>query len=70
MGLANKAWWGTQSQPNLCKVEKQRKPYGKNSTPKRDEKNVLKAKFESPRGKSTDTRMQEGENIAQYCSRI
>ena len=30
----------------------------------------LRAKFESLRGKFDDMRMQEGENIAQYCSRI
>ena len=32
--------------------------------------NVLRAKSESLRGKFDDMRMQEGENVAQYCSRI
>ena len=32
--------------------------------------NVLRAKFESLRGKFDDMRMQEGENVAQYCSKI
>ena len=32
--------------------------------------NVLRAKFEIPRGKFDDMRMHEGDNIAQYCSRI
>ena len=31
---------------------------------------VLKVKAKSLRGKFDDMRMQEGENIAQYCSRI
>ena len=31
--------------------------------------NVLRAKFESLRGKFDDMCMQEGENIAKYCSR-
>ena len=34
------------------------------------DKNVLRAKYESLRGKFDDMRMQEGENISQYCSRI
>ena len=34
------------------------------------DKNVLRAKAESLRGKFNDIKMQEGENIAQYCSRI
>lgn len=34
------------------------------------DKNVLRAKVESLRGKFDDMRMQEGENIAQYFSRI
>ena len=34
------------------------------------DKNVQRDKSESLRGKFDDTRMQEGENIAQYCSRI
>ena len=33
-------------------------------------KNILGAKFESLKRKFDDMRMQEGENIAQYCSRI
>ena len=32
--------------------------------------NVLKVKAESLRGKFDEMRMQEGENIAQYCGRI
>ena len=34
------------------------------------DKNVLRAKFESLRDKFDDMRMQEGENVAQYYSRI
>ena len=34
------------------------------------DKNVSRAKDESLRGKFDDMRMQEGENIAQYCSQI
>ena len=34
------------------------------------DKNVLRAKVESLRGKFDDMRMQEGENIAPCCSRI
>ena len=34
------------------------------------DKNVLRAKAKSLRGKFDDMRMQEGENIAQYFSRI
>ncbi|WP_169713841.1 hypothetical protein, partial [Paludifilum halophilum] len=30
--------------------------------------NVLRAKSESLRGKFDDMRMQEGENVSQYCS--
>ena len=34
------------------------------------DKNVLRDKSKSIRGKFNDMRMQEGENISQYCSRI
>ena len=34
------------------------------------DKNILRSKSKSLRGKFNDMRMQEGENIAQYCSRI
>ena len=34
------------------------------------DKNVLRAKSKTLRGKFNDMRMQEGENIAQYCLRI
>ena len=34
------------------------------------DKNVLRAKVESLWGKFDDMRMQEDENITQYCSRI
>ena len=34
------------------------------------DKNVLRAKLESLRGKFDDMRMEEGENIAQYVARI
>ena len=34
------------------------------------DKNVLRAKAKSLRGNFDDMRMQEGENIGQYCSRI
>ena len=32
--------------------------------------NVLRAKSQGIRGKFEDMKMQEGENVAQYCSRI
>ena len=31
---------------------------------------ILRAKSQSIRGKFEDMKMQEGENVAQYCSRI
>ena len=34
------------------------------------DKNILRAKAESLKGKFNDMRMQEGESISQYCSRI
>ena len=34
------------------------------------DKNVLRAKSESLRGKFDDMRMQEGENIVQYCAKL
>lgn len=32
--------------------------------------NVLRAKSKNLRGKFDDMRMQEGENIVQYCTRV
>ena len=34
------------------------------------DKNILIAKAKSLRGKFDDMRMEEGENIAKYCSRV
>ena len=42
LGLSNKAWWGTQSQPNLYETKKQGKSHGENPTLKRDSNKTRK----------------------------
>ena len=48
----------------------EKKMWDKLKTIYRGDDNVLRAKFESLRGKIDDMRMMQGENIVQYCKRV